>query len=154
MSDAAPDPQDPATAPAAPAGLPWWLRGIAALPLPVLYAVLSALMFLVFRVVRLRRSVVEQNLRDCFPGRSPAELRRLARDHYRQTGENIAETLKAISMPRAELAARVAFRNIELARGLLAQGRPVILVAAHQANWEWVLHALRAPRRSGSRTAR
>jgi KDO2-lipid IV(A) lauroyltransferase len=24
----------------------------------------------------------------------------------------------------------------------LAQGRPIILVAAHQANWEWILHAL------------
>ena len=139
MTDRVPHPQDPA---AAPARLPAWLRAIAALPLPLLYAVLSGLMFLVFRVVRLRRKVVEQNLRDCFPDRSAAELRRLARDHYRQTGENIAETLKAISMPREELAARVAFRNIDLARGLLAQGRPVILVAAHQANWEWVLHAL------------
>ena len=33
-------------------------------------------------------------------------------------------------------------RNIELPRELLAQGRPVLLVAAHQANWEWVLQAM------------
>ena len=32
--------------------------------------------------------------------------------------------------------------NLALPQNLLAQGRPVLLVASHQGNWEWVLQAL------------
>ena len=42
----------------------------------------------------------------------------------------------------AQLAERVRIRNLELPRKLLALGKPVLFVAAHQANWEWVLQAL------------
>ncbi len=34
--------------------------------------------------------------------------------------------------------------NLEHVRGLLAQGTPVLIVAAHQCNWEWFLLALAA----------
>ena len=37
---------------------------------------------------------------------------------------------------------RVRVLNLALPQNLLAQGRPVLLVASHQGNWEWVLQAL------------
>jgi Kdo2-lipid IVA lauroyltransferase/acyltransferase len=122
--------------------LPLWLRLVSRLPLPVLYVFSGWLMWLVLRVVRLKREVVVGNLADSFPGLDQAAVKKLAAAHYGQIGQMLAEVLKSASLSPEQLVRRVAIRNLGLAQGLLAQGKPVLLVAAHQANWEWVLQAL------------
>lgn len=119
-----------------------WLRLVAGAPLWLLYAVTAVLMFLVFRVFRARVGVVRGNLQTCFPDRSAGDISRLVAGHYYQVAQTVAEAFKAAGMSRADFAARVHMKNLALAQDWLAQGRPVLLVAAHQANWEWVLHAL------------
>jgi KDO2-lipid IV(A) lauroyltransferase len=121
---------------------PFWLRLVARLPLGLLYAVTWALMFLVFRVFRVRVGVVRGNIEACFPDLPPRAVSRLVAGHYYQVAQMVAETFKAAGMSREQFAARVSLRNLELPQRLLGQGRPVLLIAAHQANWEWVLHAL------------
>jgi KDO2-lipid IV(A) lauroyltransferase len=121
---------------------PLWLRLVARLPLGLLYAVTAGLMFLVYRVLRLRVPIVRANITGCFPELSGGEVERLVAGHYYQVAQMVAETFKAAGMTREQFAARVVLRNLELAQRLLGQGRPVLLIAAHQANWEWVLHAL------------
>jgi KDO2-lipid IV(A) lauroyltransferase len=131
------------TAPGVPATiLPSWLRVLSLLPLPVLYALFAALAWIAFRVLRIRLPVVQANIRACFPESSAAEVRRIARDHYRQMGEMAAEIIRSARLSPPQFLAHVTVRNIELPRSLLAQQRPVLLVAAHQANWEWVLQAM------------
>ena len=121
---------------------PLWLRLLARLPLGLLYAVAASLMFIIYRVLRLRVGVVRGNIAGCFPELPPRQIDRLTARHYCQVAQVVAETFKAAGMTGAELSARVALRNLQLPQQLLAAGRPVLLVAAHQANWEWVLHAL------------
>jgi Kdo2-lipid IVA lauroyltransferase/acyltransferase len=121
---------------------PLWLRLVARLPLGLLYAVTATLMFLVFRVFRARVGVVRGNIEACFPDLPPRAVSRLVAGHYYQVAQMVAETFKAAGMSREQFAARVSLRNLELPQRLLGQGRPVLLIAAHQANWEWVLHAL------------
>lgn len=121
---------------------PWWLRLVARLPMWWWYGLTAALMFVVFRVVRYRVSTVRDNMTRCFPDRTPAQIERLVAAHYRQVAQVVAEVFKAAAMTPQQFAARVQVRNVELPRSLLAQGRPILLVAAHQANWEWILHAL------------
>jgi len=121
---------------------PFWLRVLSFLPLPLLYALFAMLAWIALHVLRLRLKVVLTNLRSCFPQRSDAEVLRIARTHYRQLGEMAAETVRSVRLSPRQLLAHVTVRNIELPRGLLAQQRPVLLVAAHQANWEWVLQAI------------
>lgn len=134
--------------PAAPAStataaaLPWWLRLLSLLPPGMLYALCAVLAWLAFAVARMRRPLVMANLRACFPGLDEQALRRIARDHYRQLGQMIAEVIASVRMTPAEFLAHVQVVNIELPRAMLARGRPVLLVAAHQANWEWVLQAM------------
>ncbi len=45
-------------------------------------------------------------------------------------------------MPPDEFRRRVRIVNLEAPRALLARGQSVLLVAAHQCNWEWMLLAL------------
>jgi KDO2-lipid IV(A) lauroyltransferase len=131
------------TAPTDPAPrLPVWLRLLSLVPLPLLYGLCGLLSLLAFHVLRMRLPVVLANIRGCFPEADAAAVRRIARDHYRQLGQMIAEVIASARVTPAQFLAHVTVRNIELPRMLLAQGRPILLVAAHQANWEWVLQAM------------
>lgn len=131
------------TAPAPPVqALPLWLRALSRVPLPLLYGLCGMLAWLAFHVVRMRLPVVLANIRGCFPEADDAGVRRIARDHYRQLGQMIAEVIGSTRLSPAQFLAHVTVRNLELPRGLLSQDRPVLLVAAHQANWEWVLQAM------------
>ncbi|MET0280183.1 MAG: lysophospholipid acyltransferase family protein [Steroidobacteraceae bacterium] len=122
--------------------LPWWLLALAALPLPLLYAVSGALAWIAARLLRLRLAVVTQNLRAAFPGMPAAERRDLARANYQHFAQMIAELIAAARMTPAQLSARVIIHGIELPQGWLARGRPVLLLAAHQSNWEWAMQAM------------
>ncbi|MEP7312142.1 MAG: lysophospholipid acyltransferase family protein [Pseudomonadota bacterium] len=119
-----------------------WLRAVSSLPLPVLYALTGAAIFLIHRVLRLRVDVVYGNIGACFPELDKAAVARIATGYYRQVGQMVAEAFKAGDMPAAELTRRVTVSNLALAQDLLAQGRPILLIAAHQANWEWALHTM------------
>jgi Kdo2-lipid IVA lauroyltransferase/acyltransferase len=137
------NPSDTAAAAAVPAGpLPWWLQGLSRLPLGVLYALCGGLAWLALHVARMRRPLVLANIRSCFPELDEAAVRRIAAGHYRQTGQMIAEVIGSAGMRPEEFLQRVRVRNVELPRALLAEGRSVLFVAAHQSNWEWVLQAM------------
>ena len=131
------------TAPADPAALPWWMRALSRLPLPLLYGLFAALAWLA-RMLRFRWKVTCDNLRAAFPRADAAQLRGIAIGNYRHFGELAAELVAATRMDRRALLERVEVRNIELPRDWLARGRPVLLLAAHQSNWDWGLYAMAA----------
>lgn len=122
--------------------IPLWLRGLSRLPLPVLYGLAGLLIFVAHRLLRMKLGVIRENITACFPDldRRAVELR--VSGHYRQIGQMIAEVIKGATLSRQAFMDRVRMLNLSLPQGLLAQGRPVLLVAAHQGNWEWVLQAL------------
>ncbi len=117
----------------------WWVRAVAAIPLAWLYAFARLLAFLADRVFPYRRHVVEANLRIAFPDLDDAALRVLIRDYYRGFADMLVEIIKSAQLSRAEISARVRITNLELLHDLLAKDKPVLCVAAHQCNWEWML---------------
>ncbi len=122
--------------------LPRWLRALSRLPWSVLYGAASCLAFLAYRVVRYRLAVVRANIAGAFPELTPPARRRVERDYYRRLGELAAEVVKSATLPPEELDGRVTLGNLGVVRDELDAGRSVLLVAAHQCNWEWLLLAL------------
>jgi KDO2-lipid IV(A) lauroyltransferase len=120
---------------------PVWLALLAGLPLPMLYGLTGSLTTLM-RWAGIRRDIVRDNLAGCFPELGARDIDRLVREHYAHVGQMAAEAFKAARMSSAQLAQRVAIHGLELPRAALAAGKPVLLIASHQANWEWVLHGL------------
>ncbi len=119
----------------------WLLLGLARLPLAVLYVVADGLYFLLAYVVRYRRRVVLENLRNSFPEKSEVEIRRIGKAFYRHFADVVVEVLKLPGIPAAELKRRMTFHNPEVADRHHAQGRTVLGLASHAGNWEWVLAA-------------
>jgi KDO2-lipid IV(A) lauroyltransferase len=134
------------TAAAAPISpiLPWWVRGLSALPLSMLYPLFGALAWFTRVVLRFRWKMTCENLRAAFPGMDPRQVREIAAANYRHFGEMAAEMLAASRMDREQLLARVDIRNLQLPREWLAQGRPVLVLASHQSNWDWGMYAMSA----------
>ena len=119
-----------------------WLRVLARVPLPVWYAVASFFAFLAWKVIPYRRHVVEGNLRLSFPEWDDARRERVIRDYYRGFADVFVEVFHTPRMAREDLGRRMRILNPELARAEVARGKPVLLMAAHQGNWEWLLLGL------------
>ena len=133
----------PAAAPeAAESRSAWWVRLISALPLSFLYGIANVLGWLAFRVFPYREHVVQENLSKAFPNLDAAGLASVRRRYYQGFADVLVEVIKAVTLEPEEIRRRVRIVNLELARALLSQGKSVLLVAAHQCNWEWMLLSL------------
>jgi len=105
------------------------------------YLVGGFLAWLSYRVIGLRRSVINDNLARSFPEWPGERVRAVAREFSSRQGELVAEALYASSISEAELRARVTIKN----PGVMAPGDPprtLVLVGAHHGNFEWMLHRL------------
>jgi len=122
----------------------WWLRLAAALPLRVLYALAAVIAWVTFRVVPYRAEVVRENLKIAFPEADEDELRGIMRRYYSGFAQVLVEIVKAVRWPAEKLREHVTIANLDGVREHLARGQPVLVVAAHQCNWEWFLLALSA----------
>lgn len=111
------------------------------LPFPLLYALAWLVYLALYYIVRYRRPVVWDNLRQAFPDRSEAELTILAKDYYRQLAQVALEIVKARRMSETDFRNRVRVINPELLREYSNDfQRSIIMVAIHQGNWEWLLN--------------
>jgi Kdo2-lipid IVA lauroyltransferase/acyltransferase len=120
----------------------WWVRLLSRVPFPALYLLADLLGWLAFRVFPHRDEVVRANLSECFPEADEAWMTDVRRRYYAAFADVLVEVIKSASLPADEIRKRVRIVGIEQARAHLAQGQSVLLAAAHQCNWEWMLLAL------------
>jgi KDO2-lipid IV(A) lauroyltransferase len=105
------------------------VRGLGALVGQVVYA-----------VDRGHRRVALGNLAQCFPSRSPAEHRAIARAMFAHFGRLLFEMLKFSTLSHTEMLRRVEFEGEDRARLAYAQGKGVLFFTGHFGFWE--LHAM------------
>lgn len=115
-----------------------WVKMHALLPMRALYVLSDMMYFWIYRVLRYRIRVVRRNLENAFPGKSPAELRRLERGFYHHFSDYLVETLKLMHISEKELQARAYVTNPEFIDRLMEQGHTTFVVyMGHYGNWEW-----------------
>jgi Kdo2-lipid IVA lauroyltransferase/acyltransferase len=144
LSEVSPDKANTSTAKPqlAPARSAWWARLLACVPLNGLYGITGFLGWLTYRVYPYREHVVRENLGKAFPEFDETQLRTVIRGYYLGFAQMLAEVVKSVSLPATEIRQRVRIVNLDAPRRLLERGQSVLLVAAHQCNWEWMLLAL------------
>jgi KDO2-lipid IV(A) lauroyltransferase len=123
-------------------GTALWIRLVSRLPFALLYPLAGALAFLLRYVLRYRVAVARANLQRCFPERTAGQINRLLRIYYRHLAQVAVEFLKVASMSAQELNARVTLLNLAHVQAEFRAGRSVLLLGAHQCNWEWSLQAV------------
>lgn len=106
------------------------------LPMWLLYGLSDGIAFLLYAVVRYRRSVVLSNLQIAFPERTDPERLRIARRFYRNFTDNFIETVKLLSASPRFLRERLVLDNPELLDHYYDQGRKLQVHLGHLFNWE------------------
>jgi KDO2-lipid IV(A) lauroyltransferase len=115
------------------------LKFLTRLPLPVLYELSRALFRGAYYVFRWRRPLAASNLRNAFPEKTDSERAAILKQSYRNLADLIVETIYGYGASAADMQSRVRIENPELMKDCAAQGRSVVLLAAHFCNWEWLL---------------
>ena len=113
-----------------------WL--LALLPFRCLYLFSDLLFVLVCYVVRYRRKVVLDNLRNSFPEKTERERRQIARKFYLYLCDVFIETIKLTNINRPHKYHRIHLVNPEIIDDLHRKGKQVFLISGHYGNWEWL----------------
>ena len=114
---------------------------ISILPLPVLYLLSDLLYPVNYYLIRYRKKVVLENLRNSFPEMEEGQLRSIARKFYRHFNDILIETLKFLTIRPEKLSRRVRFTNPEVLTDYYTQGKSVIAVTGiwHLVSGIWYL---------------
>ena len=110
---------------------------IAALPLPFLFAFGQFLGVCAWAFAGKYRRLATRNVTIAFANeKSPRELSRLVRLHFRRLGANLLCSVKLTHMPPEKILACVEVDNIEAMAREFRAGVPVVLVLSHLGTWE------------------
>lgn len=116
-------------------------QGLARLPLEWLYMLSSGAAWLMQYVFRYRRKDVEQNLAQAFPDMSATTIKTTRKTFYQNLCDTAVEIIAGSRQPLTFFEERLEVINPDLIHELSQQGQQSVLVMlAHQGNWEWMLH--------------
>ncbi len=113
------------------------LKALTRVPLWVLYTWGTVIYWITFHVVRWHRDRTERDIARALPEKTPAERNVIVRDSYRHLADIMMEALWGFGASAAALKQRVVIHNAELITRAIAEEQSVILLTAHQCNWEW-----------------
>lgn len=115
-----------------------WLTPISILPLPLLHFASSVTAFFVGRIFGYRKTIILDNLRHAFPEKSEKEIRAIAKGFYLHLCDVVFETIKMLTMSKAQLKRRVRPTNPEIFPEMTPEGKGGIGILSHYGNWEWL----------------
>jgi KDO2-lipid IV(A) lauroyltransferase len=87
-------------------------------------------------VLRIRRGVVDGNLRRAFPDRPASWRGRVARASYVHLGREAVAMLRMAGLDREGVVARTDVEGLDAVRATLAEGRGLVVVTGHLGSWE------------------
>lgn len=117
--------------------VPFYLISI--LPMRLLFILSDITFMLVYHVVRYRRKVVFNNLKNSFPLKNEKERNKIAKAFYVHFCDIIFESLKSLTVSEKSIKKRLHIENSNLVQKYLNDNRDILFYAAHQGNWEWLI---------------
>ena len=114
-----------------------WL--LSKLPMRVLYGISDFLFLLNYYVIGYRKKIVLKNLQLSFPEKDENELLKIRKQFFRYLSDFFIESLKSFTISEKEIIKRLRFKNIEVLQTIADNNKDIMLVGAHQGNWEWMV---------------
>lgn len=114
-----------------------WIISI--LPFRILYFISDFIFLIIYHIIGYRKKVVLSNLKLVFPEKPENELLEIQKKFYHHFVDVFIEMLKTFTVSKNEVYKRYTFTNIEFLQELYKDGKSIILVGPHYANWEWIM---------------
>lgn len=115
----------------------FWL--ISLFPFCILYVLANFIAFILYRVVKYRRSVVRTNLTNSFPDKTEKEIIKIEKQFYHYISDYFVEEIKMLTMSRKQMFKRMELNNLDIFLDTIDKHGGVIMMIPHYANFEWIV---------------
>ncbi len=109
----------------------------ALVPFWLLWPLSDLLAFLLRNLTGYRKKVILKNLKNAFPEKNDTEIQVLVKQFYRHFSDLLLESVKGLTLSKAELNRRFIYRNPAIFLPLFEKNQSAILLGSHFGNWEW-----------------
>lgn len=107
------------------------------LPNWLLYLLADLGYFILYKVIKYRKDVVYTNLHNSFPEKTDEEIEHIAQKFYRHLADMVSEGLMLYRMPFPFFDKHLNVKGVDILENYFKQGKGVIALGMHYANWEW-----------------
>lgn len=108
------------------------------LPKRGIYALSDFLYFIGFYLIRYRRKVVFENLKNAFPDKSEKEVKSISRRFFHHLSDVMVENIASLYMKPDKIKKFVTFKNIEVLTYLYQKNKNITALIGHYGNWEFL----------------
>ena len=108
----------------------WWPTGW-------LYKFSYVIAFILRDVVRYRRKVAYNNIKNSFPEKSEQEIEQIFHESYRYLADRVVENIKCFTITMNEVEERVVISNPEVLSDCYKRGQHLVMMASHISTWEF-----------------
>ncbi|MFW5781160.1 MAG: lysophospholipid acyltransferase family protein [Bacteroidota bacterium] len=108
------------------------------IPLRALYILSDITYPLLNHVVKYRKKIVYENLKNAFPDKTYQERKKIANQFYKHFCDTIFETIKLLTISKKKYYHRVTYKNPGVLTELYQKKQHAIVVVGHYGNWEWL----------------
>ena len=110
---------------------------ISLLPFWFLYILSDFLYVIVYYLIRYRRKIATQNLKNSFPEKSLVEIKQIEKKYYHNLCDIVVEFIKIRHISIDQLKKRMIITNPTILHELYNQNKSVFLSVGHCGNWDW-----------------
>ncbi|WP_378184662.1 lysophospholipid acyltransferase family protein [Aquimarina sp. W85] len=110
---------------------------ISKLPFFLLYFMSDVLYYIVYYVIRYRRTTVTKNLELVYPEKSKKEIKQIRKKFYHHLCDMFLEMIKSLTISRKELVKRYKMVNLDEFHAMERKGKSTIGFMGHYASYEW-----------------
>ena len=112
-------------------------RFLSLLPFRISLFIAELITFIISYIVKYRRKVILQNLRNSFPNYTEKDIFRIMQKYYRHMSVMIIENIYLRFISKKTIDKRILVENKELFEELKAKNKHLILMLGHYGNWEY-----------------
>jgi len=114
----------------------WFL---AKAPKFILYAFADLVYIILYYLIGYRKSTVQLNLRNSFPEKSEAEIKKITKKFYHQFSDTFVENIAIFKMSKKQILKMVEVEETDIYHKLYKNNRSIIGITGHYSNWELFL---------------
>jgi len=108
------------------------------LPKRGIYVLADFLFFIGFYLIRYRRKVVFENLKNAFPNKTEKEIKKISRRFFHHLSDVMIENVATLYMKPEKIKKFVTIKNIEILTNLYQKNKNITALIGHYGNWEFL----------------
>ena len=115
----------------------FFLNVLSRFPFWLIYLISDVLYFFIYFVIRYRKKVVINNLKNAFPDKTDTERRKIMKLFYRHFCDLMLESVVVSGMKENDFDERLDIQNVDIVDNYFNQGKSLVALTMHYNNWEW-----------------